>query len=107
MRNAEAKLHSIEQITTLVSTLKVMLTPNRDYWTGALADGRAFYFDFVAGIPDSTYTELTVPRWLEGRPQRFSGIEVVGIELDKDAIAKRCCEAQIAQTLNALLMWVP
>jgi hypothetical protein len=36
MRNAEAKLHSIEQITTLVSTLKVMLTPNRDYWTGAL-----------------------------------------------------------------------
>jgi hypothetical protein len=37
MRNAEAKLHSIEQITTLVSTLKVMLTPNRDYWTGALA----------------------------------------------------------------------
>jgi len=59
-----------------------------------LADGRGFYFDCVAGIPDSTYTELTIPRWLEGRPQRFSGIEVVGIELDKKAISqtlKDCC----------------
>jgi hypothetical protein len=63
-----------------------------------LADGRAFYFDFVAGIPDSSYTEFNLPRWLEGRPQCFSGIEVVGIELDKNTIA---------QTLNALLMWVP
>ncbi|MDV2994804.1 MAG: hypothetical protein N4J56_004458 [Chroococcidiopsis sp. SAG 2025] len=64
-----------------------------------LADGRAFYFDFVVGILDSTYTELTVPRWLEGRPQRFSGIEVVGIELDKKAISqtlKDCCLAGAA-----------
>jgi hypothetical protein len=46
MRNAEAKLHSIEQITTLVSTLKVMLTPNRDYWTGALG-GRCEIKDII------------------------------------------------------------
>ncbi len=64
-----------------------------------LADGRAFHFDFVAGIPDSTYTELTVPRWLEGRPERFSGIEVVGVELDREAIAqtlKDCCLSDAA-----------
>ncbi len=36
-----AKLHSIGQLTTLVSTHLVMLTPNRDYWTGALELKRA------------------------------------------------------------------
>ncbi|MEQ9550685.1 MAG: GTP-binding protein [Coleofasciculus sp. G3-WIS-01] len=63
-----------------------------------LADGRAFYFDFVAGI-NRTYTELALPRWLEGRPQRFSGIEVVGVALDKSAIAqtlKDCCLSDVA-----------
>ncbi|NER99368.1 MAG: GTP-binding protein [Symploca sp. SIO1B1] len=67
---------------------------NRTKGIFELADGRAFYFDFVAGIPDSSYTELTVPRWLEGRPERFSGIEVLGVELDREAIAqtlKDCC----------------
>lgn len=51
-------------------------------------DGRAFYFDFVVGIPESVFSELNVYRWLEGRPQRFSGIEVLGIELDEKAIAQ-------------------
>ena len=53
-----------------------------------LADGRAFYFDFVPGLPDSKYIELNLPVWLNGRPNRFSGIEVVGEKLDEPAIAQ-------------------
>jgi len=76
-----------------------------------VADGRAFHFSFVnhaattpaispdspsppAEPPKTDYTELNLPRWLEGRPTRFSGIEVLGIGLDQSAIAqtlKDCC----------------
>ncbi len=59
-----------------------------------MADGRAFHLDFVKGVPDTVYTELDLPRWLEGRPQRFSGVEVVGQGLDQGAIAttlEACC----------------
>ena len=74
-----------------------------------MADGRAFHMDFVKGLPNqelpnqespnqdlpkTVYTELKVPRWLEGRPQRFSGMEVVGQGLDQGAIAttlEACC----------------
>jgi hypothetical protein len=61
MRNAEAKLHSIEQITTLVSTLKVMLTPNRDYWTGALD-----------GLSESSDTLYLGCQLLPGECQEYS-----------------------------------
>ena len=54
-----------------------------------LPDGRAFYVDFVEGSSDIEYTELALlPRWLDGRPERFSGIEVVGCNLDQEAIAQ-------------------
>ncbi|QKD83113.1 GTP-binding protein [Thermoleptolyngbya sichuanensis A183] len=89
-----------------------------------VADGRAFYFNFVnafvnataaptatsspspslssdlsatdlsAAPPTTDYTELDLPRWLEGRPTRLSGVEVLGIGLDQRAIAqtlKDCC----------------
>ncbi len=59
-----------------------------------VTDGRSLYFDFVAGDPEPTSTELDLPRWLEGRPNRFSGVEVVGEQLDETAIAqtlKDCC----------------
>ncbi|NJK30438.1 MAG: GTP-binding protein [Acaryochloris sp. SU_5_25] len=59
-----------------------------------LADGRAFHFNFVAGLPQMETTELKLPRWLKGRPDRPSGIEVVGETLDQSAIAqtlKDCC----------------
>jgi G3E family GTPase len=59
-----------------------------------LADGRAFHFNFVAGLPQTETTELKLPRWLKGRPDRFSGIEVVGENLDQSAIAQAledCC----------------
>jgi G3E family GTPase len=59
-----------------------------------VADGRSLYFDFVAGLAEPTYLELNLPRWLNGRPDRFSGIEVVGEALDQEVIAqtlKDCC----------------
>lgn len=58
------------------------------------ADGRSLYFDFVAGLAETTYLELNLPRWLNGRPDRFSGIEVVGEALEQDSIAQTiqdCC----------------
>ena len=59
-----------------------------------MPDGRAFYIDFVEGMADSIYVPLNLPRWLEGRPERFSGIEVVGRGFDSPAIAQSlsdCC----------------
>jgi hypothetical protein len=52
-----------------------------------LVDGRAFYFNYVKGFPNTQYVELKVPRWFEGRPQRFSGIEVVGEQFDQKGVA--------------------
>jgi Cobalamin synthesis protein cobW C-terminal domain len=51
-----------------------------------VADGRALYADFVAGVPSTDFLELDLPRHLEGRPQRFSGIELLGQNLDESAI---------------------
>ena len=53
-----------------------------------LPDGRAFYIDFVKGLPGIEYTELKLPRWLQGRPNRFSGLEVVGHNLEQQTIAQ-------------------
>lgn len=59
-----------------------------------VADGRSLYFDYVAGLSETTQLKLNLPLWLNGRPDRFSGIEVVGDMLDQEAIAqtiKDCC----------------
>jgi hypothetical protein len=59
-----------------------------------VVDGRSLYFDFVAGLAETTYLELNLPLWCNGRPDRFSGVEVVGEMLDQEAIAqtiKECC----------------
>jgi len=59
-----------------------------------VADGRSLYFGFVMGLAETTYLELNLPLWCNGRPDRFSGIEVVGEALDQEAIAetiKACC----------------
>jgi Cobalamin synthesis protein cobW C-terminal domain len=78
-----------------------------------LSDGQLAYFDFVHGLPESCFTKLPVPVWLQGRPQRFSGIEVVGQSLDREAIARTlhdCClsdpaiaaaQAQLLAALNS------
>ncbi len=58
-----------------------------------LSDGRSFYFDFVAGHKNR-YRELNLPLWLDGRPSRFSGLEVIGVSLDRQSIGDtlaECC----------------
>jgi hypothetical protein len=59
-----------------------------------LADGGSWYFSFVAGLPSEDATELKLPRWRQGRPDRFSGMEVIGEHLDRDSLAQSltdCC----------------
>ncbi|NEP20227.1 MAG: GTP-binding protein, partial [Leptolyngbya sp. SIO4C1] len=64
-----------------------------------LAEGQAFHLDFVNSLPGSAYTELNLPRWVQGRPQRFSGIEVVGHELDEGAIATTLKDCYLSDSL--------
>ncbi|MCC5618749.1 GTP-binding protein [Nostoc sp. CHAB 5836] len=62
-------------------------------------DGRSLYCDFVAGVPQTDFLELDLPRYLEGRPQRFSGLEVVGKNLDEAALRQTlsdCCLSDAA-----------
>lgn len=62
-------------------------------------DGRSIYCDFVAGVPQTDFLELDLPRHLEGRPQRFSGLEVVGANLDQAALKQTlsdCCLSDAA-----------
>lgn len=59
-----------------------------------ITDGQSVYGDFAIGLPSRDFVPLNLPRWLEGRPQRFSGLEVWGQNLDEAAIAsslKDCC----------------
>lgn len=77
-----------------------------------LANGSCFYFDFVQGRGETDFLELNLPPWIEGRPKRFSGLEIWGNNLDHSAIAenlKNCClsdaaiyyyQNQIKQSLN-------
>jgi G3E family GTPase len=66
-----------------------------------LADGQALHLDFVNSLPGSAYTELNLPRWVQGRPNRFSGIEVVGQGLDERAIAATLKDCYLFDTLLA------
>lgn len=64
-----------------------------------VVDGRLLYADFVDGLAQSDFQQLNVSRHLEGQPQRFSGVEVVGENLDESAIAqtlKDCCLSEAA-----------
>lgn len=66
-----------------------------------LPDGTLIQMDFVDALPGSEYRELNVPRWLEGRPNRFSGIEVVGWNLEESAIKQILLESCLSdQALN-------
>jgi hypothetical protein len=51
-----------------------------------IVDGRSFYFSFGIGYPDVTYFELPLTPGLNGRPTRFSGLEVVGDKLQTQVI---------------------
>ncbi len=64
-----------------------------------VVDGRSLYADFVDGLAQSDFEQLNLSRHLEGQPQRFSGVEVVGENLDESAIAqtlKDCCLSEAA-----------
>lgn len=58
-------------------------------------DGRSLYTEYVASLPPTGLFELDLTRNLEGRPKRFSGIEVVGSNLD---------EVTLGQTLQDCLL---
>jgi G3E family GTPase len=65
-----------------------------------IVSGESIYGDFVAGTVNQEFVALDLPQWLEGRPQRFSGFEIVGQDLNQAAITqtiKDCClpESQI------------
>lgn len=62
-------------------------------------DGRSIYCDFVAGIPQAEFLELNLPRYLEGRPERFSGIEVVGENLDEVTLKQTLSDCCLSDSL--------
>ncbi|NJN75593.1 MAG: GTP-binding protein [Synechococcaceae cyanobacterium RL_1_2] len=66
-----------------------------------LPDGHAFYLDFVEGLPGIEYTELNLASWLDGRPDRFSGIEVRGWNLDKEGIVQTLVDGGLSDTAIA------
>lgn len=66
-----------------------------------LPDGRAFHVDFAEGLPGIEYTELNLPRWLEGRPDRFSGIEVMGWNLEQETIAQTILDGCLSDSAIA------
>lgn len=59
-----------------------------------LVDGRALLLNYRAGYAAVEPLELALPRWLDGPPDRFSGLEVVGTQLDQPSIVQTltdCC----------------
>ena len=64
-----------------------------------MPDGRAFYIDFVQGLTGIEYTELPLDPWLEGRPQRFSGIELAGWNLNQKLIADTLMEGCLSNEI--------
>jgi G3E family GTPase len=66
-----------------------------------VADGRSLYADFVEGVPATDFLELDLPRHLEGRPQRFSGIEIWGKNLDELAIRQTLQDCYLSETAIA------
>ncbi|MDY6783908.1 MAG: GTP-binding protein [Cyanobacteriota bacterium] len=56
-----------------------------------LEDGKLYYGNFVPAQPQLEFHSLNFPRWYQGRPERFSGFEVVGNTLNK---------AEITQTIT-------
>lgn len=62
-------------------------------------DGRSLYCDFVSGVPQTDFLELNVPRYLEGRPQRFSGIEIAGKDLNETALKATLSDCCLSESM--------
>jgi hypothetical protein len=64
-----------------------------------LVDGQIYYGDFIPGKSELEFQPLNLPRWLNGKPDRFSGFEIVGSNLNKTEIAQTvrdCCVPESA-----------
>ena len=64
-----------------------------------LVDGQIYYGDFTPGNSELEFKPLNLPRWLNGKPDRQSGFEIVGSNLDKAEIAQTirdCCVPESA-----------
>jgi len=62
-------------------------------------DGQMYYGDFMLGRSELEFKLLDLPRWLDGRPDRQSGFEIVGNNLDQQEIAQTirdCCVPESA-----------
>ncbi len=53
-----------------------------------LSDGRIIYTDFISGTPPIDFLELNLPRYLQGEPKCFSGLELVGFSLNEVGLIK-------------------
>jgi hypothetical protein len=59
-----------------------------------IIDGQCIYGEFLKGFIQKDFKPLNLPLSLNGRPNHFSGIEIVGRNLDKSAIGDTlsdCC----------------
>jgi hypothetical protein len=66
-----------------------------------VADGRTIYGEYASGANTGIFSELPLPRWLDGPPQIFSGIEVFSDGLDEASVAttlRQCCLSEEAMT---------
>lgn len=64
-----------------------------------LVDGQIYYGDFRFGKSELEFKPLNLSRWLNGKPNRQSGFEIVGSNLDKAEIAQTvrdCCVPESA-----------
>ena len=66
-----------------------------------IADGQTFLFNFTSGLEGSEYHSLNVPLCLDGRPQGFSGLEVVGENLDGAGIKETLQDCFVADEILA------
>jgi G3E family GTPase len=64
-----------------------------------IMDGQSIYGQFLSNFPAKDFQPLNLPRWTEGRPQRFSGLEIIGRNLVREQIAQTleaCCLSESA-----------
>ncbi len=61
-----------------------------------LEDGNIIYADFVYGVPCIDFLDLNLANYLHGEPKCFSGLEIVGCSLNKDALREIVEEIYIA-----------
>ena len=53
-----------------------------------IMDGQCIYADYLQNGLNLDFRPLNLPLSLEGRPTHFSGLEIIGCNLEKEAIAK-------------------